>query len=143
MAKHAERSYAHRSLLDKLGIKPGMGTCLRGAFDDAFVADLTERIGSEPARTARGRYDAIVALFDDLRALSTLPALREHLEPAGMLWCIAQKGKATPVPWSALQRAILDAGLVDVKIASFSETLTATKAVIPVAQRAKVKPAAR
>jgi hypothetical protein len=138
-----ERSYAHRSLLDKLGIKPCMRTCLRGAFDDAFVRDVSERAGSPPARAARGRYDAIVALFDDLRALDAIAALREHLEPAGMLWCIAQKGKNTPVPWSALQRAILDAGLVDVKIASFSGTLTATKAVIPVAQRAKAKAAAR
>jgi hypothetical protein len=138
VAKHVERSYAHRSLLDKLGIKPGMRTCLRGAFDDAFVLDVTERAGAAPVRSARGRYDAIVALFDDLRTLGTIAALREHLEPAGMLWCVAQKGKATQVPWSELQRAILDAGLVDVKIASFSDTLTATKAVIPVAQRAKV-----
>jgi hypothetical protein len=39
------------------------------------------------------------------------------------------------VPDRVLRAAISDAGLVDTKVVSFSETHTALKAVIPVAKR--------
>jgi hypothetical protein len=52
----------------------------------------------------------------------------------GALWVIRPKGRK-----EISERAVMDAGkaagLVDVKVVSFSETHTAEKFVIPVAQR--------
>jgi hypothetical protein len=132
----AERSYAHRSLMDKLGVKPGMRACVRRITDAAFLRDLRERLGAAPSTALRGRYDAIIAGIADVRDFATIGTLRAHLRPTGMLWLIAPKGKGSPVPERALQGAILAHGLVDVKVASFSETHTAVKAVIRVAERA-------
>ena len=131
-----ERSYAHRSLIDKLGVKPGMRACVRGIDDASFLRDLGERLGAPPGATLRGRYDAIFAGIEDVRDLVSIGPLRDHLHPDGMLWLIAPKGKGSPVPERELQAAILASGLVDVKVASFSGTHTAVKAVIRVAERA-------
>jgi hypothetical protein len=38
----AERSYAHRLLLDKLGIKPGMRVAVLGVEDELFLTSLRE-----------------------------------------------------------------------------------------------------
>lgn len=131
-----ERSYAHRSLMDKLGVKSGMRACVRRIPDAVFLRDLRERLGAAPSKALRGSYDAIFAGIADVRDLASIGTLREHLQPSGMLWLIAPKGKGSPVPERTLQGAILAHGLVDVKVASFSETHTAVKAVIRVAERA-------
>lgn len=134
--EHAERSYTHRSLMDKLGVKPGMRACVRRIADARFLRDLRERLGTAPSGTLRGRYDAIFAGIADVRDFVAIGTLREHLQPNGMLWLIAPKGKGSAVPERALQGAILAHGLVDVKVASFSESHTAVKAVIRGADRA-------
>jgi hypothetical protein len=130
------RCAAPKSLLDKLGVKTGARVCARGLTDAAFARDLAARLGADPAGALRGRFDAIIAQLDSPRDLAALPALRDHLEPSGMLWLIAPKGKTSRLPESVLREAFLAAGLVDVKVAAFSPTHTAVKVVIPKARRA-------
>jgi hypothetical protein len=125
-----------KSLLDKLGLKAGTRVCLRGNLDQTFARDLAARLGAAPAATLRGRFDAIVAQFETPADLASLDALRAHLEPDGMLWLIAPKGKSSPLPEALLREAFLAAGLVDVKVAAYSPTHTAVKVVIPRAARA-------
>jgi hypothetical protein len=124
-----------KSLLDKLGVANGQRVCVRGIADAEFLAELTERLGTAPARACRATYDTIFAGFETARDLAALPDLRRHLAPAGALWLIAPKGKGSPVPERELRAALLAADLVDVKVASFSATHTAVKAVIPVGLR--------
>jgi hypothetical protein len=124
-----------KPLLAKLGIKRGMRVCLRGPLEADFVRDVATLLDDAPATTLRGRFAAIVARLDAPAELATLATLRAHLEPAGMLWLIAPKGKSSPVPEAVLRQAYLAQGLVDVKVAAFSPTHTAVKVVIPVAQR--------
>ena len=56
------------------------------------------------------------------------------MKPNGALWVIRPKGRP-----EISERAVMDAGkaagLVDVKVVSFSETHTAEKFVIPLAAR--------
>ncbi len=41
--KQAERDYSSRSLIDKLGVKPGAAVALLGITDETFLAQLRER----------------------------------------------------------------------------------------------------
>lgn len=72
-----------------------------------------------------------IARESDLRRLERLKA---SLAPDGALWTIRQKGK-DGVSERAVRAAGLATGLVDVKVARFSDTHTAEKFVIPKAKR--------
>jgi hypothetical protein len=52
-----------------------------------------------------------------------------------VIWTLRPKG-SRDLTESEMMRAGKDAGLVDVKVVSFSDTLTAEKFVVPVARRA-------
>jgi len=124
-----------KSRLEKLGVLAGMRVCALGAFEPEFKAELEARLGAPPATAARGRFDAIFRVLAVPRDLLALAKLREHLEPAGALWLIYRKGKGAPLGERAVREALLAAGLVDVKVVSFSDSHTALKTVIPRAQR--------
>ena len=123
-----------KSLLEKIGVKPGQRSCVLGG-DAPFGADLARATGRTPARALRGSFDAIFLAVEDEPALSRIAACRQHLVPNGALWIVSPKGKGTAVRESAVHAAILAAGLVDTKVVSFSATHTAAKAVIPLTQR--------
>ena len=129
-----------RSRLEKLGIKPGMRVCVLKLADAEFELDLNERLEAAPARTARGRFDVILRGLESARDLSTLAKLRTNLEETGALWLVYRKGKGAPLPERSVREALLESGLVDVKVVAFSDSHTALKAVIPLAQRDRTKP---
>ena len=66
--------------------------------------------------------------------LDRLRALKRSLKPNGALWVIRPKGSAA-ISESEVMAAGKKAGLVDVKVVSFSETHTAEKFVIPTRDR--------
>jgi hypothetical protein len=138
-AAWAEAILHPKSLIDKLGVKPGLKVYVSRIADTAFLADLEVRLGQKPATACLGSYDLIFAGFESSRDLLSLAKLRDHLEPNGALWLIAPKGKNSPLPESELRTAMFAAKLVDVKVASFSPTHTAVKAVIPAAQRSAAR----
>ena len=67
-------------------------------------------------------------------ALGHLAALRGAIKPAGAIWVIRPKGQKS-ITESDTMAAGKRAGLVDVKVVSFSDSHTAEKFVIPVANR--------
>ena len=94
-----------------------------------------------PARNARlldvpqrGTADIIFFGADGLAALIRLRALRGALKPAGALWIIRPRETAASTE-AEVMAAGKNAGLVDVKVVSFSPTHTAEKFVIPVSAR--------
>lgn len=124
-----------RSRIDKLGVKSGHDVLVLGIEDDrAFMKELRQR-GAVVRTSGATAADVIFATFrhrDDLRRLASLvPRLRAN----GMLWTLRPKG-SKDLTEREMMRAGQLAGLVDVKVVSFSETLTAEKFVIPVARRA-------
>jgi hypothetical protein len=70
---------------------------------------------------------------DDLLGLWSL---REIVRPDVAVWTLRRKGRKD-LTESDVMQAGLDAGFVDVKVVSFSDTLTAEKFVIRLVDRAK------
>jgi hypothetical protein len=85
-------------------------------------------------RTTKG-CDAIFVGANVEADLARLEKLKAFLKPNGALWVIRPKGRPE-ISEMAVMRAGKAAGLVDVKVVSFSPTHTAEKFVIPVRARA-------
>ncbi len=132
-AKWADKIRNPKSLLDKLGVKPEHNVVVIGVRDAGFLADLKARV---PKILTRAGRDADVIVFgaESLDELARLGALRDAIRPNGMIWTVTPKGKGG-IKDTDVMAAGKSAGLVDVKVASFSPTHTAAKFVIPKAQR--------
>ncbi len=127
-----------KSLIEKLGVKPDQRVCVVG-LGEAFSADVAAAANRAPSSALRGNFDVIFCAIGDEAELVRVARCKAHLGPSGALWVVAPKGKGSAVRDSALRAALRDAGLVDTKVASFSATHTALKAVIPAAGRARVR----
>ncbi len=132
-AKWAEKIRNPRTLLDKLGVKAGMRVSIVGLADEGFVERLRGR-GVEIQAGAASESDIVFLYAPSVTQLEQLFRLRDQIKRNGAIWVVSPKG----------DRAIQDlhviaagkaAGLVDTKVAKFSETLTSIKFVIPVKDR--------
>ena len=128
-AKWAEKIRSPRSLLDKLGAKPGMMVSVIGDFDADFVRDLGERVGAVSLADAPRKGSDLVFLLADGRAqLSRLAALASALAPGGAIWVVHPKGKGA-LKDTEIFAAGEAVGLTATKVVRFSETLTGEKLV--------------
>jgi len=121
------------SRLDKLGAKAGMSALIAGTRHADLVEELNTR-GVKVTARAGGSVDLIFYGAESRDALARLKDLRRTLKPDGALWVIRPKGSKA-VSEAEVMSAGKHAGLVDVKVASFSDTHTAEKFVIPRAAR--------
>jgi hypothetical protein len=117
------------SRLDKLGVEPGQRVSVLGFQDPAFVKELKAR----GARVTAGRALAdadLVFLFCAARAeLRRLPGLARSIVPHGAIWVLWTKGGKHMREQDV--RDVMDGpGLVDVKVVSFSDTLSGLKLMI-------------
>jgi len=124
-----------RSLMDKLGVKPFHRISVIGVSDDAFWTQLIERATDTMKGRLRQDSDLIFFAADSLSDLQQLARLKTYLVSNGAIWVVSLKGKAAKVKDVDVIAAAKAAGLVDNKVASFSETHTALRLVIPVNQR--------
>jgi hypothetical protein len=134
--KWAARIMNPPSRLDKLGVKEGMSIAAIGIGDAAFL-DEAERRGAKLIRsapTASRPADMIFYGAAHRDALVRLAALKKVMHPNGAIWIVRPKGRAE-ITEAETMAAGKRAGLVDVKVVSFSDTHTAEKFVIPVAHR--------
>jgi hypothetical protein len=121
--------------LDKLGIKPGMRVALVDLEDAAFEAELRDRTPDITRGEPLPDTQVIVFAADDHEALARLAALRARIVPNGAIWVVSRKGRAATIRDVDVIAAAKAAGLVDNKVASFDETRTSLRLVIPVALR--------
>lgn len=118
-----------KSVIDKLGAKPGMRVRLLMADPD--LERSLENRGCIPASED---LDMLFLAADCRQDLEELSASRALLRPAGMIWVVIPKGiRAFGV--EQVIAAARAADLVDVKICRYSDTHTAYKLVIPRALR--------
>ena len=82
----------------------------------------------------RGEVNVLLLGVQAERDLARVAPLVSKLARDGALWVVRPKGK-DGVAEGAVRTAGLDAGLVDVKVARYSDTHTAAKFVIPLAKR--------
>jgi hypothetical protein len=119
--------------LDKLGIKPGTAVILLDVKDDGFAAEVAAR-GARVSTRLGGEADVIFLAADRRDRLEKLVPIQRHLKRDGAIWVIRPRGIDAITERDVMQ-AGKAAGLVDVKVARFSDTHTAEKFVIPVRRR--------
>ena len=121
--KWAHKIRHPRTLADKLDVKPGMRVSLIGVPNpvEGRTSDVTE------GRAAKDSDLIFYGAATD-KDLSKLRSLRKSLKPKGAIWVVYPKGQKQITEVGVI-KAGRQAGLVDIKVARFSETHTALKFV--------------
>jgi hypothetical protein len=129
----AERVYLG-SRLKKLGARAGMRVMVVDIDDLSFVAELKED-GVEILTGPRATPDMLFLGVHSVADLRKIATYKKRIPRNGTLWLVRPKGKDTPVSERDAMDAGLDAGLVDVKVVSFSDTHSALKYVYRLVDR--------
>jgi hypothetical protein len=129
-----ERTYT-TPLLDKLGIRPGARVALVRIEDPSFRAILAERTEDVTEGDPLAATDVILLGAEGVADLASLDELRGRIRPNGAIWVVSRKGRGSTLRDTDVMAAARAAGLVDNKVAAFSDTHTALRLVIPVADR--------
>ena len=126
--------YKRKPLLEKLGVKPDWRVSALGIDDEGFLAELEGAVAFLSIGRVAKSNDAIFYGVTKEAQLPRLEKLKASITQNGTIWVIRPKGRPEISERSVMEAGKL-AGLVDVKVVSFSETHTAEKFVIPVAAR--------
>ena len=118
-----------RPLLDKLGIKAGAKVALVDLRDAGFEKLLRTRTSDITHGKPAGPCDLLFLGIKDRAGLGRITELKSWIEPNGAIWVVRPKGPRSDVRDTDVIDAGLAAGLVDNKIASFSDTQGATRLV--------------
>ena len=132
--REPERDYSHRSLLDKLGVKPGQRICVLGVEDAAFLKDLAAIAPGAANKKPEKGSDLIFLAAEDLKSLARIGSLEPHMQRNGAIWVVYPKGQQH-IREADVMAAGKSAGFTDNKICRFSETHTALRFVIPIDRR--------
>ncbi len=132
--KWAHKILHPKSTAEKLGVKPGATISAVALSDDDVVRNLRTQAKSFSDSRALKNSDLIFLGADKTADLARLTRLVPSLARAGALWIVYPKGRQEITELQVLNvgRA---AGLVDVKVVSFSPTHTALKFVRPKSRR--------
>lgn len=126
-----------KPLLDKLGVKPGAKVAVAGIEDAAFLKLLRQRTRDVVMGKPRTPCDLVFYAASGPRDLDRLRELKTWIEPNGAVWVVRRKGRGSPLSDTDLIAAGLAAGLVDNKIASWSDTHGAMRFVFRLRDRPK------
>jgi Protein of unknown function (DUF3052) len=126
-----------KPLLDKLGVRAGMRIAIVGEVDadGSFRTQLADRTSDVTVGRPKADTDLVFLAADSHAELADLAALRARIRPAGAVWVVSRKGRASTLRDVEVMAAAKEAGLVDNKVVSFSATHTSIRLVIPVALR--------
>lgn len=124
-----------RPLIDKLGVKPGAKVAIVNLDDDEFVSILRTRTQDIVKGKPPEPCDLVFFGAEAPRDLIKIKELKGWIEPNGAIWVIRQKGGRGAIRETDVIASGLAAGLVDNKIASFSETQGAMRLVFRVRDR--------
>jgi hypothetical protein len=112
-----------KSLADKLGVKPGQRVRLVGQVDEQLAGEGAPADDDSPA-------DVVFVAVDQPADLELIGAQEEYLARDGAIWAIRPKGR-DDLTEAMIMNAGISAGLIAVKTARISPTLTGEKFVIP------------
>jgi len=124
-----------KPLLDRLGVKPGAKVALVNLDDPGFVKLLRQRTSDIVKRKPRTPCDVVFVGAEEVRDLERLAEVKAWIEPNGAVWVIRPKGGRGALRELEVMAAGLAAGLVDNKIASFSDTHSAMRFVFRLKDR--------
>jgi hypothetical protein len=110
------------TLLEKLGVKPGLAIAMEGDFDPEFQAQIKAAIG----QAVKAKADLLFYAAAKTSDLGRIPRLESKLKPGGALWVVYPKGVSV-IRETEVIAAGRAAGLKDTKVARFSDTHTALR----------------
>lgn len=123
-----------KSVLEKLGVKPGESVAVLGTPDVEFMKKLRQQ-DSPVERDKRSTGTGWIFLFVEAAgALSEIKKVAGTLKASAALWVVYPKGQKS-ITENDVLAAGRKAGLKDVKVVGFSEAHTALKFVLPLAKR--------
>lgn len=122
------------SRLQKIGVKPDWRVSAVGVEDLEFLRELEGKVAFLSIGRTVKECDALFYGVTSAAQLTRLDKLKASLKSNGALWVIRPKGRPE-ISEQAVMAAGKAAGLVDVKVVSFSPTHTAEKFVIPLDKR--------
>lgn len=123
------------SRMQKLGVKAGMKVSVIGVADPDFEAEL-KAAGADVSSRLRKESGQVYLAIESAKDLERFRAVLPSLAQDGAVWAIRRRG-LKDASEAATMAAGIAAGLVDVKVARFSETHTAEKFVRPVKSRVR------
>ena len=126
--KWAARIRNPKPLTEKLGVKSGQRISISGKLAKKFIDEL-HALGTDTAARLRRDSEIIFLTIERRKELDRVGGMLRFLTPDGALWVIRPKGSSA-ISEREVMDAARSAGLVDVKVARFSETHTAEKFVI-------------
>jgi hypothetical protein len=132
--REGEHDYSHRSLLDKLGVKPGQKILILGVDDPAFLNEIRSVSPMFAERKPAADLEIIFFGAEQKKDLGRLAPLRKAIVSNGAIWVIYPKGQKDIREVDVIA-AGKNAGLVDNKVVGFSATHTSLRFVIPLANR--------
>jgi hypothetical protein len=124
-----------KPLLDKLGVKAGSRVAVVNLEDPSFMKLLSQRTTDVVIGQPRGKCDLVFIGANEASDLRRLAKAKSWIEPNGAIWVVRAKGPGSPLKETDLIEAGLAAGLVDNKIASFSDTHGAMRFVFRLRDR--------
>ncbi len=138
----ATTDYSHRSVVQKLGVRPQERVEIVGDVGSGLRRDVKQVLGRGLVRS--GELDgAIVAVESVEEAEDVFDEYRPRLRDTGYLWLITQKrGHEGYVNQMALVPGGKRRGLIDNKTCSIDESRSGIRFVVPRALRAPKRSAA-
>ena len=137
LGPHAERwrdKIANpKPVLAKLGVKPGASVALLGDLPLNFAASL-RKWGATIGPAKNFTTSHVFLAVDRASDLRQLRPARKTVHGTTALWIVFPKGQQS-ITAEQVRSAGLAAGLVDIKVVSFSPTHTALKFVLPKSKR--------
>ena len=132
--KWAEAITNPRSVMEKLGVKPGLKVVIVGRFETSFRTEVMDALGVKPGVRPVPGCDLVFVLLTHEGDESRLEALVPAIAPDGGIWAVYPRGRKD-LSEDTVRAAARAAGLVDIKVFRVSEKHGALKLVIPVNRR--------
>lgn len=129
-AKWADAILNPKSVIEKLGIKPGQKVAVVRLDDAGFVKRLTHALGEKPSTRAGKSCAHVLFGVHCVADHAKLASFIDSIRPAGGIWAVYERG-LRDVSEDSIRAAARKAGLVDVKVVRFSDTHGALRLVIP------------
>ena len=138
-ATWAEAITNPRTVIEKLGVKPGLQVVIVGRFETSFRTEIMDALGVKPGVRPVPGCDLVFVLLTHHGDESRIEELIPAIAPDGAVWAVFPRGRKD-LSEDTVRAVARAAGLVDIKVVRISESHGAIKLVIP---RAARKPAAR
>jgi hypothetical protein len=131
----ATTDYSHRSVVQKLGVKPNDRVEVVGDVGSGLRRDVKEAIGRGLVRS--GELDGAIVMVDSMEdAERVFESYRPRLRDTGYLWLITPKrGQEGYVNQMLLVPGGKQRGLIDNKTCSIDEVRSGIRFVVPRALR--------